>query len=334
MRLRAPELVLALEFMLGNNFPILITGKPGIGKSDIVDQAADLIGADLIISHPVVSDPTDYKGLPFLGKDGFAHFTPFGELQRLIEAKKKTIFFLDDLGQAPIAVQAAAMQLLLARQINGHKISDNVVFVAASNRREDMAGVLGILEPVKSRFFSIIELLPNAEDWRLWAMRHDMPESLISFIRFRPDLIDDFKPTRDLINSPSPRTVAAVGKMQNAGLPKSLEFQLIGGAAGEAFAVEYTAFLKIRRELPDIKTIIKAPTTASVPNAASVQYALSGALGHVVEPKNIENVLTYLDRMPPEISVATMKDAIRRDERLVTCRPVIQWSADKAGLIL
>ena len=68
--------------------------------------------------------------------------------------------FLDDLGQAPMSVQAAAMQLILARRINGFKISDKVIFMAATNRREDKAGVTGILEPVKSRFAWIVELVP------------------------------------------------------------------------------------------------------------------------------------------------------------------------------
>ena len=36
--------------------------------------------------------------------------------------------------------------------------SDQVTFIACTNRKTDMAGVTGILEPVKSRFISISEL--------------------------------------------------------------------------------------------------------------------------------------------------------------------------------
>ncbi len=43
------------------------------------------------------------------------------------------VCLLDDLGQAPPAVQAAAMQLLLARRVNGHAVSDHVTFLAATN---------------------------------------------------------------------------------------------------------------------------------------------------------------------------------------------------------
>jgi MoxR-like ATPase len=130
---------------------VLINGMPGIGKSDIVAQAAADIQADLLISHPAVSDPTDYKGMPAVLPDGRAEFLPFGDLDKLIKANRPTINFLDDIGHAPPAVQAALMQLLLARRVNGHKISDHVVFCGATNDTKHMAGVAGMLEPVKFR---------------------------------------------------------------------------------------------------------------------------------------------------------------------------------------
>src|SRR5271156_3640100 len=129
----------------------LICSGPGTGKSSIGEQACGEADADCIVMHPVVSDPTDFKGMPWVG-DGGATFLPFGDLQKLVNATKLTACFIDDLGQATPAVQAAAMQLILARTINGHRVSGQVVFIAATNRRTDRAGVSGILEPVKSRF--------------------------------------------------------------------------------------------------------------------------------------------------------------------------------------
>jgi DNA replication protein DnaC len=83
----------------------LFIGPTGVGKTDIVTQACQEANARLIISHPVVSDPTDYKGLPFADPDGkTARFLPFGDLAELSNAKEETVFFLDDLGQAPASV--------------------------------------------------------------------------------------------------------------------------------------------------------------------------------------------------------------------------------------
>src|SRR5438105_5983575 len=130
------QLAQYLEIAVNNRFPVLIKGKPGIGKSDIVEQVQVKTGFEYILTHPVVSDHTDFKGLPFANKEFTkADFLPYGDLHQMIHADKPTIVFLDDLGQAPISVQAACMQLLLARRINGHKISKHVTFVAATNRK-------------------------------------------------------------------------------------------------------------------------------------------------------------------------------------------------------
>ena len=101
--------------------PVLIKGAPGVGKTDIVRQACAEANVELIISHPVVDEPIDYKGLPSI-RDDHAEFLPFGQLRALITAVRPTVYFMDDLGQAPPAVQAAAMQLILARRINGSRL--------------------------------------------------------------------------------------------------------------------------------------------------------------------------------------------------------------------
>lgn len=333
--MKSTELNNLLTFAIKNNFPVLIKGKPGIGKSDIVAQSCEDANAKLIISHPVVSDPTDYKGLPFADKDGKeAHFLPFGELNALINATESTVFFLDDLGQAPVSVQAACMQLILARRINGHKVSDKVTFIAATNRKEDKAGVSGLLEPVKSRFASIVELEVNTEDWVKWAIVNDMPVELLGFVRFKPDMLEKFEPTKDITNSISPRTVANVGKLQKSNLPKELEFEVFKGAAGEAFAAEYIAFLKIFRSLPDIDSIILNPKGAKVSNEPAILAALAQALAHKMSDQNIESICTYLDRLPAEISVVCMKDAITRKRDLTQTKAYVKWSVKNSNFII
>lgn len=328
--MRPADLKTFLTFAIANKLPVMIKGAPGIGKTDIVTSAAAEAGARCIVSHPVVNDPTDYKGLPFAGQDNTAHFMPFGELRELIDAKAPTVFFMDDLGQAPASVQAAVMQLVLARQINGHKVSDLVTFMAATNRREDKAGVGGILEPVKSRFASIVELDVNADDWYQWALGPgNMPAELVAFIRFRPSLLHKFEATKDITNTPCPRTVANVGRMQAAGLSKVIEFEAFKGAAGEAFAAEYVGFLKLWRELPNIDSVILNPKGAPLSTEPGVQYAMSGALAARMTGQNMEAICTYLDRMPAEFSVVCVKDAITRDNALTQTKEFIKLATSK-----
>jgi len=116
--------VLVTAFAARQN--ILITGAPGIGKSDVTYQASVASKGDLLISHPVCSDPADFKGYPFPVENNHADFLPFGDLLRLMNATGLTIMFFDDLGQARPATQASIMQLILGFALDKDINSDTM----------------------------------------------------------------------------------------------------------------------------------------------------------------------------------------------------------------
>lgn len=331
--MKPSQLAQLLSNTIPNKAPVLITGAPGVGKSDIVAQACQSTGADLIIEHPVVSDPTDYKGLPF-AQNGDAEFLPFGDLKRLIQAVSLTVCFLDDLGQAPPAVQAACMQLLLARRVNSHHVSDHVAFVAATNRRTDRAGVQGLLEPVKSRFATIVNLESDLEDWIKWALAAQLPTELIAFIRYRPGMLFDFKPTADLVNSPCPRTVANVGKLMQTGIVPEIEYEVYSGAAGETFAAEFVGFLKIFRTLPNPDLILMNPDAGDIPNDPATLYALCGALSRKASDQTIDRLVRYYNRLPAEFSVLAMRDSLQCAPDVTNSRAFIEWTSAHSDVLL
>jgi len=331
--LNPKQLETLLATMIPAREPVLIQGAPGVGKSDIVTQAAKAAGAQIVISHPVVSDPTDYKGLPGIVNNE-AEFLPFGELRIAVEATTPTLFFLDDIGQAPPAVQAACMQLILARRVNGHKVSDHVCFIGATNRRQDRAGVSGLLEPVKSRFTTIVELQPDLDSWCNWALSNNMPTELISFVRFRPNLLHDFKPSPDLFNSPCPRTVANVGRILNLGIAQELEYPVIAGAAGEAFAAEFLGFLRICRNLPNPDAILMNPQAGEVPTDPATLYALCGALSRKCSDNTIDRLAEYCDRLPAEFSVLLMRDAVKLAPTVTSSRGFVKWATAHQSILI
>ena len=331
--MKPSELANFLEITLAAKLPVLIKGAPGVGKTDIVKQATDKAGAELIISHPVVSDPTDYKGLPFVVKNE-AKFLPFGDLNYLIKADNPTVYFMDDLGQAPPAVQAAAMQLILERRINGHKVSDQVTFLAATNRKSDRAGVSGILEPVKSRFASIVELEPDVDEWCRWAITNQLPAEIVSFIRFRPALLFDFKASTAMTNSPCPRTVHNIAKLMQAGVSKELCYDAFTGAAGEGFAREFIAFLEVYQHLPDPLAILVHPDAVDVPEDPATLYALSGALAKKADKPSMSAIVKYARRMPVEFSVLLVTDSVSNNPSVKETKAFIEWSSRNASVLM
>lgn len=305
--------------------PIMLKGAPGVAKTDTATRAAAEAEADILVSHPVTSDPTDAKGLPWkVDGQNFAEFLPFGDLAIAMAATRPLVWLLDDLGQAMPAVQASFMHLILARRVNGHKLPDHVTFIAATNRRQDRAGVSGILEPVKSRFASIIEIRPDVDEWVDWALDNGMPPQLVAFLRFRRELIHKFEASQDITNTPSPRTWANCGRLLNANLPKPVQLPAFAGAVGEAAAGEFVGFLRLWENMPDLDAILMDPNNAPIPDRTdiSVLYAVTTGLADRTNVKTFPSIAIYAQRLfdegHGEFATLLIKDSLKKDKKVLT----------------
>lgn len=330
------ELKTMLMSMIPEGMPVLIKGSPGIGKSDLIKQCVEELdridrenggeGYDFLKSEPFLKNPIHYTGLPGI-VDGQAEFLPFSDLRLFLNATKPLVVFVDDLGWAANSVQQAVAHLILAREINGEKISDHVRFVAATNRKEDKAGVMSILEPVKSRFLSILQLVVDWEEWVYnWSLDNGVPDILRAFIRTRPDLLDKFEATSDVVNTPSPRTVAHVGKILKMGMPDSLELKSIAGAAGTGFAYEFIGFKNTWHALPDFDKAIHDPDSITIDTEdMSAMYATAIGMASRVKVEyesddpewRIRNFITILDKMPKEFAIVGMHDLYNRMPEII-----------------
>ncbi len=328
--MNAESLMKCLKIAIQTADPILIKGKPGVGKSTIVADLCKDLQVDLALFHPAVEEPTDVKGFPWcvqVGERVEAKFITYGEMARLLNPKRRMVALIDDLGQSDESMQAAWMQPLHARELNGIKISPNVSFLAATNDITDKAGVSGLLEPLKSRFKSIITYEPNHEDWITWAYNNKMPPMITSFIRFRPELLHKADPTKEIRNSPCPRTVAALGDILNHNYPPEALFELAEGAVGPGFTAEFLAFRALYGKMPDPQDCIDNPTTAEVPDPdePGITYALCGAMARKVTMKNLGGAIAYIDRIPVEFAVLFIKDLKTLHPKIMSQKVYVDW---------
>jgi hypothetical protein len=297
--------------------PILLVGEPGLGKSSIMDQTRLALGMDMILSHPVTGDSTDAKGFPVTyTKDGeqLADFIPYGDLRFAMKAQKPTLWFIDDLGQAPPSVQASYMQLLLAREINGKAISPHIRFAAATNGRAGRMGVSGILEPVKSRFGTIVELIADIDEFCAWGYKNKLYPTILGYLRFNSKELQNFQANKDMEQSPSPRTWHKLSNLlktaeASTSLPSQLRHKLIVGAVGEGAAISYTAYEKVYQHLPDIDGIIANPDTFVCPSRPDIIYAIASSLAIKTTIYNIDQIVKLTARMPKQFGAVLMHDA-------------------------
>lgn len=321
--------------------PVLVQGQPGQGKTDIIKAVCEELGYDLMITHPVVDEPIDYKGMPFPYTDDkgkpHAAFIPFGDMEKMLTAEKPLVSFADDAGHAPKAVQAAYMQWILNRAINGQAMSDEVRFVAATNRKEDKAGVQGFLEPLKDRFVTIMELISSLEDWIAWAIKNKLPYEIISYVRYCPQVLDEWEPRPDFSRTPTPRGIYGVARMLKAGIPENLRIKMISGAIGKERATGFVGFLDIYTELVNPEDVIANPEKVPIPEQPGHKYALCGALAARANIDTIGPIITFANRFADpkeftdgetfdEFSVYLVRDAINMDRiKLSKTREFIEW---------
>ncbi|MAW30256.1 MAG: hypothetical protein CMP98_15775 [Gammaproteobacteria bacterium] len=156
---------------------ILIQGPTGIGKSHLVHA----IGADLEL--PVVDrrlsqmSEGDMVGLPEL-VDGTTRFCPPDWYARA--CNEPVVLFMDELNRATPEVIQAAFQIVLDRELNGHKLhADTRVFAAVNVGAEYEVNEM---DPALLRRFWSIELEPTHADFLNWAEGRLTPV-IVDFIR-------------------------------------------------------------------------------------------------------------------------------------------------------
>ena len=185
----------------------MVTGSPGIGKSNIVHQIAAEYGLKVIDVRLAQCDPCDLLGFPTITGEK-ASYKPMDtfpiEEDTIPKGYNGWILFLDELNSAPMAVQAAAYRLILDRMVGNHKLHKNVAIVAAGNLESDNAIVQPMSTALQSRM-AHLELVVDAKEWVDWASSNGVDHRITSYINFRPDALYTFSPDHTDKTYASPR---------------------------------------------------------------------------------------------------------------------------------
>lgn len=143
---------------------VLAKGPTGIGKSHIVHMIAQNINLPVIDRRLSQMTEGDIIGLPEL-VDGVTRFAPVDWFIRA--CKEPVVLFFDELNRATIEVQQCAFQIVLDRELNGHKLHPETRVYAAINEGSEYQ-VLD-MDPALLRRFWSAKLEPTTDDWLTWA---------------------------------------------------------------------------------------------------------------------------------------------------------------------
>ncbi|MGC5225203.1 AAA family ATPase [Micromonospora sp. DT81.3] len=260
---------------------VLVWGKPGIGKSSLLQALADAEGVPMETVICSLREPADFAGLPVVQETGVELAAPAWATR--LAASDAGYLFLDELTTAPPAVQAAALRVVLDRVVGDLTLPYGVRIVAAANPPEQAADGWDLAAPMANRFLHI-DHEPATDDWidgmttgfRVPAsgrvldysplLRAASRAEVASFIRIRPDLLHAL-PQDDAASGrawPSHRTWTMTADVLAFLDPGDTPATLLAasGLVGEGAATEYIAWRSLN-DLPDPADVLADP--ASVP---------------------------------------------------------------------
>ncbi len=308
--MKSSQIYEAVTHFAQKKLPVFIWGAPGIGKSSVVKQIANDHRYEFIDLRLSLLDPTDLKGIPFFDKENNqASWASPDFLPK--DKNSKGILFLDEINTAVPSVQASAYQLVLDRKVGNYELPENWSIVAAGNRQNDRGVTYKMPPPLANRFVHL-EMDVDFEDWKNWAYKNDIDESIIGYLGFDQSRLFDFDPIKEQRSFPTPRSWEYVNKILSSGVSKSLLNEAIGGCIGEENSIDFLAFKKVMHRLPDIDSIIKGDLKEIEEKDTRVLFVLCAAIVNRLkrsnDKKEIDHVLDFSLSLSPEFSILLIKD--------------------------
>lgn len=332
MNVTPSQLVEALRSALDMNIPVMIWGPCGVGKSAVVKQVAkEEVGGGFIDFRALLHNPVDLLGLPRVTEDSTEWITP-----KFLPREGEGVLFLDELPAATQMLQAACYGLVLDRCIGDYKLPDGWKVIAAGNPAKDRSVHNAMPRALRNRFLHL-ELEADTKEWCKWALGAGIRPEIISFVRFRPELIHQSDPTSDVNAWPTPRSWEMASKAVEAVEARNgsemILLKMLQGTVGEGAAAEFMGFMSLFKALPSMDEIMLNPTGAPVPQEPSALIAIATAMGRRINDTNIPQFAKYLKRIPDELQVLAIRDAAVRNRSITTTREFTTFAIDHADLL-
>lgn len=331
---------------------VLVVGPPGCAKTARVIAAAKELDPPrrVVVMRASLSERVDFGGalVPDM-KAGVTRALPLDVLADLQATTEPTLLFLDDLGQAPIDVQAALMRLF-----DDGVLSPQVLIWGATNRPGDVAGVTRLCEPLRSRFHLAFAIpAPGSADkadgpvmlgtwqdevaqWTEWAMDNGAPAEVIAWhrstaAREENSPLYNWKPSADpAVRMPDYRAWETVIRLWNNGIQ---DMSSISAAIGKPAAAEFLAFARLASKLPTPDQVWMDPQGAPVPSDPSALYLVASMLAAAVKPERAAAAVTYMNRMPRVYGALLARDMYRKlGAKLSGSKEWVAWFTENQEL--
>lgn len=292
----------------------LLLSPPGVGKSEMVYQAATEAGLPCRSLLGTQIAPEDVSGIPRIVGERSV-FCPPRVL--LPETPEPFCLFLDELPACAPDVQKAFYSLLLERRLGEHSLPPGTWVVSAGNRVQDRALVRALSSALINRV-SILNIRVDVQEWLNWATVNGVRGEVLNFISYIPDAL-----MRPVPADPQPFSTPRAWTLLSRGLDlaeaagiltRELRRALAFGRVSAEDAAVFCALAEeSMQQMQPLTEYIQHPSTLPSGDAARWfilncirQHVRDGRL-HGVTPATINH---FLGSLPPEHQLTLVADLV------------------------
>jgi len=293
--------------------PVLIRGRHGVGKSQVVYQFAGDVDLPVVERRASQMTEGDLVGLP--STDGnTTSFNPPDWFKTACE--QPVVLFLDEVDRATIEVRQGIFELTDSRKLNGHHLHpDTLIFAAVNGGEHGEQYQVGEMDPAELDRWTVFDVEPTVEDWLSWANENVSP-IIWDFINQNRNHLEhegDFEPNKVY---PSRRSWHRFDEcVSQAGLNRpdvdtSVMFHLASGFVGFEAAVSFNDFLSNYEKIVTVEDILvegKVELTKDFGindhNSLVEKMEAEDIFSEVLPKEQIQNLANYFITLPSEVAM-------------------------------
>ena len=179
-----------VDLIADARYPVMIRGRHGIGKSEIVYQYAAKRGMPVVERRASQMTEGDLVGLPVIDGDSTSWNPPDWYKQACREG---VVLFMDEIDRATTEVRQGFFQLSDSRALNGHRLHPDTLLFAAVNGGVHAAQYqVNDMDPAELDRWTVFDVEPTVEDWIDYA-KDRCNAILVDFIRHNKSHLEHTK---------------------------------------------------------------------------------------------------------------------------------------------
>lgn len=295
--------------------PILIRGRHGIGKSEVVYQIASALGLPVVERRASQMTEGDLLGLPSTDGDVTSWCPP----EFLATACQQPVVLLfDEVDRAVTEVRQGLFELTDSRKIAGHTLHPDTLIIAAVNGGEHGAQYqVGEMDPAELDRYTVFDLEPTVEDWLDWS-KDKVSTVVWDFVNQNRSHLEhsgEFEPNKVY---PSRRSMVRFDQcITEAGFvedPKKSSgptvFQLASAFIGFEAAVAFNDFCAKYESQVTIEDIVDNGEISKTKDfgindhcSLIEKFAAADVFKEVLPDEKMQNVVNYFVSLPSEVAM-------------------------------